>query len=135
MQCSDQSVSDSTDTLVSSVDVPVLLGVEYSLLSWLKVRMAMQRNLVGGTLVKTTASHDTNADGTVDTTSTSTTETNNIHDWLFRLGFGISTERIGWDVLFNLQPNDADYVSPFFTSPAKISIARPSITTAVAYKW
>jgi len=124
-----------TDVKVTSFDVPVLMGVEYSMYTWLRLRAVAQRNLLGETKVVTTSDQDTNADGTMDTHTTTTSDSHGIDDWLLRLGFEITTDRIGWDVLFNLQPTPTDYANPLNTSPRKITWRDPSITTAVVYKW
>jgi len=132
---SDQYDAARTDTRVTSMDVPVLMGVEYSMYSWLRLRAVAQRNLMGTTKTVTTSAEDTDGDGTMDESSKYTYETHDIHDWLLRLGFGVTTDRIGWDVLLNFQPNVSDYASPLFATPSKITWRNPSITSAVVYKW
>lgn len=124
-----------TDVTVTSFDLPVLMGVEYSMYSWLRLRAVAQRNLIGNTKVVTASSQDTNADGVVDSSASTTSETHGIDDWLLRLGVGLTTDRIGWDILFNLQPTPSDYANPLNTSPRKVTWRDPSITTAVVYKW
>ena len=131
----DLVVSNRTDTKVESFDVPFLMGAEYSMFSWLRLRAVAQRNLIGSVRVTSRSSEDTDFDGAVDQSSSSVSETHGTRDWLFRLGFGLVTDRIGWDVLVNLQPSDLDYASPFFTAPTKATWKNPSITTAVVYKW
>ncbi len=127
--------TDRSVTEIENLNVPLVLGVEYAVLRWLKLRAVGQRNLIGMTSVETTTATDVNADGTVDVTTASTTETSGIRDWVIRLGAGVANERIGWDVLFNLGPADPSYSSPFFYAPRHATFRNPSITTAVVYKW
>ncbi len=127
--------TDRSTTEIGNLNVPMILGVEYALTRWLKLRAVGQRNVFGTTTVTQATANDADADGTVDVTTASTTETSGIRDWVFRLGAGVANDRIGWDVLFNLAPADSSYSSPFFYAPRHATISRPSITTAVVYKW
>lgn len=127
--------SGRSTTTVDNLNLPLILGVEYAATRWLKLRAVGQRNILGTQTTKTDTASDANADGTPDVTTASTTETAGIRDWIFRLGVGVANDRIGWDVLFNLAPTDADYASPFFTAPAHATFRHPSFTTAIVYKW
>lgn len=131
----DTVVAATAATTIDNLNVPMILGVEYTMTRWLKLRAVGQRNVLGRTTVETATTTDADADGTTDATTATTTETSGIRDWVFRLGFGLANERIGWDVLFNLAPADPSYSSPFFYAPRKATITNPSITTAVVYKW
>jgi hypothetical protein len=134
------SLNDTVETLrasteVTTLGIPALFGVEYSALPWLRLRAVAQRNLIGWQKTVTSSAADTNADGVMDTTVTDSLVSHAIEAWVLRAGFGLANDRIGWDVLFDFAPSDADYISPFATAPATATWHHPAFTTSVVFKW
>lgn len=126
--------TSTTSVHIREVFAPLLSGVEYSPLDWLRLRAVAQRNVLAFNRTSQEVTvHDTA--GNLVSRSDSSTASNDEVDWMLRLGVGITNEAFGWDVLLNLGQDKTSPHTLFFPASAKSTVRQPSVTTAVVFKF